>query len=137
MLAFSIDYYGIFFGATQFVELFCTYVHLTFYRLAAVIRDMSDIYRYSDYSLLPSRQLYTQQRYRERNCNTVFFARPFCIKLQKLFVGRCSCILQVIASPAGSHGTCQLFKRALQTFFKYFACVEADFTLGQFTHSDC
>ena len=22
-----------------------------------------------------------------------FFARPFCIKLQKLFVGRCSCIL--------------------------------------------
>ena len=24
---------------------------------------------------------------------TVFFARPFCIKLQKLFVGRCSCIL--------------------------------------------
>lgn len=23
----------------------------------------------------------------------VFFARPFCIKLQKLFVGRCSCIL--------------------------------------------
>ena len=26
MLAFSIDYYGIFFGATQSVELFCTYV---------------------------------------------------------------------------------------------------------------
>ena len=26
-------------------------VHLTFYRLAAVIRDMSDIYRYSDHSL--------------------------------------------------------------------------------------
>ena len=26
MLAFSIDYYGIFFWATQFVELFCTYV---------------------------------------------------------------------------------------------------------------
>ena len=25
MLAFSIDYYGIFFWATQFVELFCTY----------------------------------------------------------------------------------------------------------------
>ena len=24
---------------------------------------------------------------------TLFFARPFCIKLQKLFVGRCSCIL--------------------------------------------
>ena len=23
----------------------------------------------------------------------LFFARPFCIKLQKLFVGRCSCIL--------------------------------------------
>ena len=26
MLAFSIDYYGIFFGATQSVELFCTYL---------------------------------------------------------------------------------------------------------------
>ncbi|RHV07869.1 site-specific integrase, partial [Blautia sp. OM06-15AC] len=25
MLAFSIDYYGIFFRATQSVELFCTY----------------------------------------------------------------------------------------------------------------
>lgn len=24
---------------------------------------------------------------------SMFFARPFCIKLQKLFVGRCSCIL--------------------------------------------
>ena len=35
-------------------------VHLTFYRLAAVIRDMSDIYRYSDHSLLPSQPLYTQ-----------------------------------------------------------------------------
>ena len=28
-------------------------VHLTFYRLVVVIRDMSDIYRYSDHSLLP------------------------------------------------------------------------------------
>ena len=28
MLAFSIDYYGIFFWATQFVELFCTYIVL-------------------------------------------------------------------------------------------------------------
>ena len=27
------------------------------------------------------------------NDTRVFFARPFCIKLQKLFVGRCSCIL--------------------------------------------
>ena len=35
-------------------------VHLTFYRLAVVIRDMSDIYRYSDHSLLPSQPLYTQ-----------------------------------------------------------------------------
>ena len=35
-------------------------VHLTFYRLAAVIRDMSDIYRCSDHSLLPSQPLYTQ-----------------------------------------------------------------------------
>ena len=29
MLAFSIDYYGIFFGATQSVELFCTYFEET------------------------------------------------------------------------------------------------------------
>lgn len=29
MLAFSIDYYGIFFGATQSVELFCTYKDCT------------------------------------------------------------------------------------------------------------
>ena len=36
-------------------------VHLTFYHLAVVIRDMSDIYRYSDHSLLPSQPLYTQQ----------------------------------------------------------------------------
>ena len=28
MLAFSIDYYGIFFRATQSVELFCTYIEL-------------------------------------------------------------------------------------------------------------
>ena len=35
-------------------------VHLTFYRLAVVIRDMSDIYRYSDHSLLPSQPLYKQ-----------------------------------------------------------------------------
>ena len=30
MLAFSIDYYGIFFWATQFVELFCTYDQVNF-----------------------------------------------------------------------------------------------------------
>ena len=35
-------------------------IHLTFYHLAVVIRDMSDIYRYSDHSLLPSQPLYTQ-----------------------------------------------------------------------------
>ena len=35
-------------------------VHLTFYHLAVVIKDMSDIYRYSDHSLLPSQPLYTQ-----------------------------------------------------------------------------
>ena len=35
-------------------------VHLTFYRLAVVIRDMSDIYRYSDHSLLPSQPLYRE-----------------------------------------------------------------------------
>ena len=29
MLAFSIDYYGIFFRATQSVELFCTYLRLS------------------------------------------------------------------------------------------------------------
>ena len=38
-------------------------VHLTFYRLVVVIRDMSDIYRYSDHSLLPSQSLYTQQHW--------------------------------------------------------------------------
>ena len=32
MLAFSIDYYGIFFGATQSVELFCTYGKDMMYR---------------------------------------------------------------------------------------------------------
>ena len=31
MLAFSIDYYGIFFWATQFVELFCTYLNSVAY----------------------------------------------------------------------------------------------------------
>ena len=35
-------------------------VHLTFYRLSAVIRDMSDIHRYSDHSLFSSQPLYTQ-----------------------------------------------------------------------------
>lgn len=29
----------------------------------------------------------------EMESENLFFARPFCIKLQKLFVGRCSCIL--------------------------------------------
>ena len=31
--------------------------------------------------------------YKRHKDALVFFARPFCIKLQKLFVGRCSCIL--------------------------------------------
>ena len=35
-------------------------VHLTFYRLSAVIRDMSDIHRYSDHLLFSSQPLYTQ-----------------------------------------------------------------------------
>ena len=35
-------------------------VHLTFYRLSAVIRDMSDIHRYSDHTLFSSQPLYTQ-----------------------------------------------------------------------------
>ena len=30
---------------------------------------------------------------RARNKTALFFARPFCIKLQKLFVGRCNYIL--------------------------------------------
>ena len=36
MLAFSIDYYGIFFRATQSVKLFCTYYLLTISRLSAM-----------------------------------------------------------------------------------------------------
>lgn len=31
-----------------------------FYRLSAVIRDMSDIHKYSDHSLFSSQPLYTQ-----------------------------------------------------------------------------
>ena len=34
-------------------------VHLTFYHLVVVIRDMSDIYRYSDHSLPCRQPLYT------------------------------------------------------------------------------
>ena len=36
MLAFSIDYYGIFFGATQSVELFCTYLE-NIYNIAVAL----------------------------------------------------------------------------------------------------
>ena len=39
-------------------------IHLTFCRLVIGIRNMSDIYRDSDHSLLPSQLLYTQQRWR-------------------------------------------------------------------------
>ena len=39
MLAFSIDYYGIFFRATQSVELFCTY-----FCLAIIKGPPNDIY---------------------------------------------------------------------------------------------
>lgn len=39
-------------------------VYLTCYRLIVVIRDMSDIYRYSNHSILPSQPLYTQLRWR-------------------------------------------------------------------------
>ena len=45
MLAFSIDYYGIFFGATQSVELFCTYGKssaLTRLLTLHMFRDLSD-----------------------------------------------------------------------------------------------
>lgn len=38
MLAFSIDYYGIFFWATQFVELFCTY-----FEIVDIVPDDSDM----------------------------------------------------------------------------------------------
>ena len=38
MLAFSIDYYGIFFGATQSVELFCTYTRCTGFFCLAIIK---------------------------------------------------------------------------------------------------
>ena len=45
MLAFSIDYYGIFFGATQSVELFCTYTRCTgFFCLAIIKGPPNDIY---------------------------------------------------------------------------------------------
>ena len=37
MLAFSIDYYGIFFGATQSVELFCTYDKMEFFKNGELI----------------------------------------------------------------------------------------------------
>lgn len=38
MLAFSIDYYGIFFWATQFVELFCTYGKQI--KLSVIVRQL-------------------------------------------------------------------------------------------------
>ena len=51
----------------------------------------------------PHTDLWQRTYYHFRNDNApvlqmktsekLFFARPFCIKLQKLFVGRCSCIL--------------------------------------------
>ena len=42
MLAFSIDYYGIFFLATQFVELFCTYENL-FLQLVKQLAESENI----------------------------------------------------------------------------------------------
>lgn len=44
MLAFSIDYYGIFFGATQFVELFCTYAT----GLVSPVTALYLIYKFAD-----------------------------------------------------------------------------------------
>lgn len=43
----------------------------------------------------PIMVFHTEDIMEVRSClkSRVFFARPFCIKLQKLFVGRCSCIL--------------------------------------------
>ena len=46
MLAFSIDYYGIFFRATQSVELFCTYdpeIADAWYRLTNGTYNQNDI----------------------------------------------------------------------------------------------
>ena len=42
MLAFSIDYYGIFFRATQSVELFCTYDYTIFSVCGIDIRVLDD-----------------------------------------------------------------------------------------------
>ena len=60
-------------------------VHLTFYRLAAVIRGMSEIGRYSGHSLLPSQPLYTPVSYAQLdvykrqsiNCICFFFQHVF------------------------------------------------------------
>ena len=41
MLAFSIDYYGIFFGATQSVELFCTYLR-SILKVRLILLDFAD-----------------------------------------------------------------------------------------------
>lgn len=46
-------------------------------------------------------------------------AKTFCRSLQLHFVGNCK---------PGWQGTCQSYKRALQTFFKYFTCLKADIT---------
>ena len=44
--------------------------------------------------ILIEREISHSQLMRVANISAnMFFARPFCIKLQKLFVGRCSCIL--------------------------------------------
>ena len=45
MLAFSIDYYGIFFGATQSVELFCTYDTLVLWMAGIEAVDAWDEYK--------------------------------------------------------------------------------------------
>ena len=47
MLAFSIDYYGIFFRATQSVELFCTYVvfnYVTWFSILFIIASYTRLY---------------------------------------------------------------------------------------------
>ena len=52
MLAFSIDYYGIFFRATQSVELFCTYASAIVYTMVEMAKANDlNTYKYLTYLL--------------------------------------------------------------------------------------
>ncbi len=48
---------------------------------------------HTDNPVWGARQMSAQLKSKGYHVGRLFFARPFCIKLQKLFVGRCSCIL--------------------------------------------